>query len=504
MTTGKYFNRGVMALDTPYIGHVVRETFDKIVVFGEGNDRYDIPKSEIQTTGRNVLIGLYLYEIVNKYKIDRQEQLPTTVPLEQWTQGENIDLATYERKYPKGLFNKGVRVLNEDHVGHVMKETNDKIVIFGDHNYRFDVPKSKIKEVGRNVILNIEFPELASKYKIDRTAPLPTGEPIEKINDEAYPETYHKEVKGGGEKRKYQHKKITKKSTVIDRKLKEEIMEDDNIKNNDNNNTAKSIVNMIMGDNNQYSENAAISSSPTPVVAPLEIVDAQTLVDRTQDRMWKALEGKYLYDSSLKDSQTYLFNHVNSKVSLVIMYADLVGSTKMSMTLPVDKMVTIVRAFTFEMTCIVRSYGGYVLKYVGDAIIAFFPSGYNKLLACDKAVQCADSMITVIKKGINPILKQYDYPELSVKIGVDEGENVIVQYGHDRSSFIDILGYCMNVTAKLTSLTNPDKISIGKDVYDVLHPEIKVKFIEVKYNIEDWKYTDRQTGKLYKLYTLQS
>ena len=50
MSSGKYFNRGVMALDSPYIGHVVRETFDKIVIFGEGNDRYDIPKSEIQTT----------------------------------------------------------------------------------------------------------------------------------------------------------------------------------------------------------------------------------------------------------------------------------------------------------------------------------------------------------------------------------------------------------------------------------------------------------------------
>ena len=60
-----------------------------------------------------------------------------------------------------------------------------------------------------------------------------------------------------------------------------------------------------------------------------------------------------------------------------------------------------------------------MLKYVGDAIIAFFPSGYNKLLACDNAVQCVKSMITVIKNGINPILNQYDYPELSVKIGID-------------------------------------------------------------------------------------
>jgi sporulation protein YlmC with PRC-barrel domain len=183
MTTGKYFNRGVMALDAPYIGHVIRETEDKIVVFGEGNDRYDIPKSEIQTTGRNVLIGLNLYEIAKKYKIGRNEPLPTSIPLEHWTQGENIDLATYERKYPKSLFNKGVRVLNEDHVGHVMKETDDKIVIFGDYNYRFDVPKSRIKEVGRNVILNMDYPELVAKYKVDRNAPLPTGEPIEKLAD---------------------------------------------------------------------------------------------------------------------------------------------------------------------------------------------------------------------------------------------------------------------------------------------------------------------------------
>jgi hypothetical protein len=57
MTTGKYFNRAVMALDSPHIGHVVRETDDKIVVFGGGKERYDIPVSKIQTTGRNVLIG---------------------------------------------------------------------------------------------------------------------------------------------------------------------------------------------------------------------------------------------------------------------------------------------------------------------------------------------------------------------------------------------------------------------------------------------------------------
>jgi hypothetical protein len=81
LTSGKYFNRGVMALDSPYIGHVVRETDDKIVVFGEKNDRYDIPKSEIQTTGRNVLIGLKLDDISKIYKVKHDDPLPTTTPV---------------------------------------------------------------------------------------------------------------------------------------------------------------------------------------------------------------------------------------------------------------------------------------------------------------------------------------------------------------------------------------------------------------------------------------
>jgi adenylate cyclase len=62
----------------------------------------------------------------------------------------------------------------------------------------------------------------------------------------------------------------------------------------------------------------------------MAIVDSKTLVARTQDRLWRVLKRHYQYDSSLKDSQGFLLNHVNSKISLVIMYADLVGSTNMS------------------------------------------------------------------------------------------------------------------------------------------------------------------------------
>ncbi|MFL6453910.1 MAG: hypothetical protein ACJ71L_07925 [Nitrososphaeraceae archaeon] len=77
-------------------------------------------------------------------------------------------------------FNRGVLALDSPYIGHVIRETEDKIVVFGSFGYRFDVPKPKIKEVGRNVILNMDVNELM-KYKVDRDAPLPSGEPIEKL-----------------------------------------------------------------------------------------------------------------------------------------------------------------------------------------------------------------------------------------------------------------------------------------------------------------------------------
>ncbi|HXG07978.1 MAG TPA: hypothetical protein VNI77_11720 [Nitrososphaera sp.] len=186
MTTTKYFNKGVMALDAPHIGWVVRETNDKIVVFGEGDDRFDIPKDKIRFASRNVLIDLPFYEIVRQYKVSRDEPLPTDMtPLPPWPKEwpQDVDLATYEGRYPNSLFNKGVRTQDEEHVGHIMKETDDKIVIWGHYDWRFDVPKSKIIAVGRNVILGMDYPEVF-QYRVDRNAPLPTGESVEKLADE--------------------------------------------------------------------------------------------------------------------------------------------------------------------------------------------------------------------------------------------------------------------------------------------------------------------------------
>jgi hypothetical protein len=61
-----------------------------------------------------------------------------------------------------------------------MMETKNKIVVFGHYDWRFDIPKSKIIAVGRNVIIGVDYKDVF-KYRVDRNADLPGGEPVKKL-----------------------------------------------------------------------------------------------------------------------------------------------------------------------------------------------------------------------------------------------------------------------------------------------------------------------------------
>ena len=220
------------------------------------------------------------------------------------------------------------------------------------------------------------------------------------------------------------------------------------------------------------------------------------------DKLWPKM-----IHASIRRGQKFLLNHVSSKIPLIIIYADLVGSTTMSMTLSIDKLVDVIRVFAHEISHVVDSHGGYVLKYAGDAVISFFPGRVNnkdKYLASETLVECGKSMIDVIRETNGILNKKFGYPELFTKIGIDAGENAIVQYGYDQDSPIDILGYSMNIASKITSLTGANKVSIGENVYKSLDHKTQREFHKLSMPNNRWKYINYGTDRPYKVYTLNT
>jgi adenylate cyclase len=107
---------------------------------------------------------------------------------------------------------------------------------------------------------------------------------------------------------------------------------------------------------NSHSSFLQSSSSPNPQVG------LNSIVKKSQTRVRKTLQGKPEFVMSLVETQNVLEKFAKYKTTFVVLHIDLVGSTKLAMRLPLDILTMMIQAFNQEMSIIVKSFGGYILK----------------------------------------------------------------------------------------------------------------------------------------------
>jgi adenylate cyclase len=223
-----------------------------------------------------------------------------------------------------------------------------------------------------------------------------------------------------------------------------------------------------------------------------QIPDIQTYIAETEKRVLEAFEKGSRLSPRIERSDQFLQQHAGSKLKLVVLYVDLVDSTLMTRDFSVDKLATIIQMFTQEMSVAATNFNGQVLKYVGDAVIAYFPIEVNDSISCNSAINCAFHMITIIEQGINPVLRRNNCDEIQVKIGIDASEHSIIQYVLGEKSYIDILGYGISMSAKLIKLAQPNQIITSHGIYMNMHPSLRKRFVELEIAPRIWKYTDEK------------
>jgi adenylate cyclase len=217
-----------------------------------------------------------------------------------------------------------------------------------------------------------------------------------------------------------------------------------------------------------------------------EILDIQTIIGESRERVRKTMDTGTFF--SVESSDELLREHLNSKLKLIILYVDLVGSTMMTRSIPVAQLALMVQTFTQEMSFTVSRLKGSVLKYVGDAIIAYFPADANYNARFNAAINCSQAMIQVLEKGINFIFREHGYEGLHVKIGIESGEHSVIQYILGNKSYLDILGYGISMAAKLSTLARPNQVVISHAIYFGMHPSFRKKFIQMELDPGMWKY----------------
>ena len=191
---------------------------------------------------------------------------------------------------------------------------------------------------------------------------------------------------------------------------------------------------------------------------------------------------------------------------MVVLFIDINGSTQMSITLPPPKFATIVQVFSQETRLAIIGHGGYVLKYVGDSVIGIFPGEFDKRKACENALNCAKSILSIVRECINPALRDNNLPHITVKVGLDRGPSSVILYGKSIDlAPIDLIGPSISMASKITSAAEPNQILAGQSVYDVFTSDglFRNKFTNIKFPYDKWNYVDKSSGNIYELYSYE-
>jgi len=132
-------------------------------------------------------------------------------------------------------------------------------------------------------------------------------------------------------------------------------------------------------------------------------------LEQIRARVTKTLAHGIQHNMSTDESKKLLKKYVNRKTNLVIMAIDVNNSTEMNLNLQEQRFALLIQTFAQEISITVTGYGGYVFKYEGDAVIAIYPGEYDKLKACNNALNSVTSILQIIREVINPALRKMAY-----------------------------------------------------------------------------------------------
>jgi adenylate cyclase len=195
-------------------------------------------------------------------------------------------------------------------------------------------------------------------------------------------------------------------------------------------------------------------------------------------------------------SNRFLSFWPDQEINTAILYVDIVGSTKLATSLTSEELSGLIKVFSEEISVTISKHAGFVLKYAGDAVIAFFPDLKEFGNMAENAVRCARSINMLVKHSINSMFARFGLPSIDIRMGLDVGKNRIIILGSDP----DLIGHSITIASKILPLAQPNQMTIGEEAYKMLSPELASQFIKINPDDKRWNYNHPSTGKFYPVY----
>src|SRR5271169_4477704 len=149
---------------------------------------------------------------------------------------------------------------------------------------------------------------------------------------------------------------------------------------------------------------------------------------------------------------------------LTVMFCDLVGSTALSARLDPEDMREVIRAYQDACSGAIARYDGFIAKYMGDGVLAYF--GYPEAHEHDaeRAVRAGLDITAVVAK-----LDTRAKETLKVRIGVATGIVVVGDLvGQGSAQEQAVVGDTPNLAARLQGLAEPGCVVVAESTKRLL------------------------------------
>jgi adenylate cyclase len=147
------------------------------------------------------------------------------------------------------------------------------------------------------------------------------------------------------------------------------------------------------------------------------------------------------------------------KKEVTVLFADLVGFTKMSESLDPGVLCNILNGYFARMSRAIIEHQGHVSKFIGDGILALFGALGPNPWQADDAVHAALAMQAALA-AYNDELAAQGLAPLRLGIGVHRGVAVAGIVGSDQLMEFTVIGSTVNLAARVEHLTRTHGVGV--------------------------------------------
>lgn len=167
------------------------------------------------------------------------------------------------------------------------------------------------------------------------------------------------------------------------------------------------------------------------------------------DRTWHELE------LTVEKGRTVIADY---RDELTICFCDLVGFTRLSERLHPTEVAAILNDHYARLHDIVRAHGGWVDKFIGDAMLAIFPNPVEAMVAAQKMVR--ETRLVRVNDGMEQ--------SIQVRVGLNTGTVAVANLGVPERRERTVLGDAVNLAQRLQSAADPRSVVIAERTFSRL------------------------------------